>query len=181
MLNAPEGNGFFGAQGFNGDIIVAQNHGFRAFRFTPSAELLSLVYDYPWTPGVNRSVCAIGTAWNKPGRQCPFPNKRCSHGFYAYYGEDYYPSHVDPSDGLAINGVINGYGRCVIGDKGYRSEYADIVALIRPHGSPLAVSRACFELERKFPTVPIFDSALELKAAIPLPGRPPRNTADDDD
>lgn len=176
MLNDPDGSGFYGAAGFNGDIQVAQNHGFRAFRYNLDDTLTSLVYDYEWVDGVNRAVCATTPNWDKPARSCPFPNKRCSHGFYAYYGEDYYPVS-DEEDGVVVHGIIDGFGRCVIGDKGYRSEYATLVAFLRPqqNGSRVTAADVCAALERKYPTVPIFDNVLELKAAIPLPGRPPRN------
>lgn len=186
MLNEPGGAGFYGAHGFNGNIQVAQNHGFRAFRFAADDSLRSLVYDYQWTDGINRAVCARTTTWNKPAAPCPFPNKRCSHGFYAYYDEDYYPVSFDGNT-IIVSGVIDGFGRCVIGEKGYRSEYARLVALV----SPLRYSRSVLSdmkltsqaleervnstMERLFPTVPIFDSVEELRKVIPLPGRPPRN------
>ena len=183
----PDGSGFHGAYGFNGDILIAQNHGFRAFRFDADGDnLMSLVFDYEWQPGANRAVCATSNGFNKPARDCPFPHKGCSHGFYAYYGEDYFDSYFT-DDECIVNGVVNGYGRCVIGDKGYRSEYANLVALARPLriGDDFrrqlrmteheAEAYVCAALERKFPTVPIFPSMAELRKAIPLPGRPPRN------
>jgi hypothetical protein len=186
-LDLPEdGHGFNGAMGFNGNIQVAQNHGFRGFRYNVDGSFTSLVFDYDWQPGVNRAVCAANTSFSKPARECPFPHKGCSHGFYAYYDEDYYrPGWA--RELCIVNGVINGFGRCVIGDKGYRSEYATVVAFVRPFRIDAdfckrldldphqAETWVCEQLERRFPTVPIFDSVEELKAVIPLPGRPPRN------
>jgi hypothetical protein len=187
MLHDPEGGaGFGGAYGFNGNIQVVQNHGFRAFRYNPDDSLTSLIYDYEWTDGVNRAVCATSATWKKPAKECPFPHKGCSHGFYAYYDEDYYGTGI--TRGIAVvNGVIDGYGRCVIGSKGYRSEYAALVAFVRPFAiddtflrmlrleRPQAELHVVAALERKFPTVPIFDNVDELRKVVPLPGRPPRN------
>ena len=187
MLNEPGGTGFYGARGFNGDILVTQNYGFRGFRFEPEDDSLrSLVYDYVWDDGINHAVCARTTTWSRPPTGCPFPNKRCSHGFYAYYKEDYYP--VSFNKAILLSGVINGFGRCVIGNDGYRSEYASLVALASPLRAtnnllraldltPTELSdRVTKAMERRFPTVPIFDTVEELRAVFPLTGRPPRNS-----
>lgn len=187
-LSNPSGSGFGGAYGFNGGIHIGQNHGFRAFRYDLNDRLGSLVYDYEWQPGVNRAVCARDTLFEKDPKPCPFPSKACSHGFYAYYGEDYFQPHWAKKVCI-LNGVIDGFGRCVIGDKGYRSEYATLVAFCKPFRVDTAYCEAmdmepelieqhvCRQLEQRFPQVPIFDSVAELRNVIPLPGRPPRNAA----
>lgn len=179
-----------GAAGFNGNIVIARNHGFRAFRFHPEGRLSSLVFTQcSWQPGVNHAVHEH-RGFIKPGRKpsnCPFPNKGCSHGFYAYYGEDYFERGHYNNGTVRVDGVIDGFGRCVIGDKGYRSEYAVIIAFVKPYTIAGDYQRAVdledhdidrlvtAYLEDAFPAVPIFDSIADLKALIPLDGRPPRN------
>lgn len=190
-LETPGGKpNFNGAAGFNGNIVVARNHGFRAFRYHPEGRLSSLVFDKAnWTAGVNHAVHLNRGFQSRPEQSstCPFPHKGCSHGFYAYYDEDYFEPTMYNSGSVRIDGVIDGFGRCVIGDKGYRAEYAVIIAFVKPYTIACDFQRKinleADEIERlvtkfleeKFPAAPIFDSVDDLKAVIPLDGRPPRN------
>jgi len=54
--------------------------------------------------------------------------KDCSCGFYAYF-ENTNNKHTAPGD---IEAIIRGYGTTTLGRKGFRSEKADLIALVRP-------------------------------------------------
>jgi hypothetical protein len=199
-LDLPPGGSYQGASGFNGNIIVTRNHGFRAFRWRPvkwdspggEARLTSLVFtDHEWHPGVNHSVHETGFGHmgaKMPDRSgCPFPHMGCSHGYYAYYDIDHFDSGNYNNHSVRVDGVVDGFGRCVIGDLGYRSEYAVIVAFTKPYlidetlKAKLDLDDDQIEplvdrwLQRAFPQVPLFGSLDALKRMIPLDGRPPRN------
>lgn len=89
--------------------------------------------NYHWSPGVNAARCLY------PGRQptdivggrehgllTPVPE--CDCGFWAYANGD----HIVCVHGPAVLGIIEGWGRMVIGPHGFRSQYARIVALSFP-------------------------------------------------
>lgn len=60
--------------------------------------------------------------------------KGCSCGFYAYFdgGNDYHQS-----DDGTVAAVVEGYGTCTLGDRGFRAEKARLLALIVPEGPRL--------------------------------------------
>jgi hypothetical protein len=61
-------------------------------------------------------------------------NIDCACGFWAYTNgsNDYYNgSSFCYGDGL-VAGIVKGYGRCVVGPRGFRAEKCELVALILP-------------------------------------------------
>jgi hypothetical protein len=185
-----------GAEGFNAEgdtpsFIVAANNGFRAWRMPNIAtgRLHSLCMSHEWHPGINRCNCGApgpGSTWgyqmagNAP---CEHPTKNCSHGFYAYYAEDYYMDGAY-NTGPRVNGLLEGFGHCVIGSKGFRAQFGIISAIVEPYtitdrwleqhdlnaDEAQALVRA--GIEHAYPSVPIFPNVAAMLAVIPLKGRP---------
>ena len=184
------------------DYIVTCNNGFRAWELSHDRELQSpsdpdlhtmssLVQNYQWHEGLNRATCMLSMQEKASRRarnipECSYPTKRCSCGFYAYYDVDTWSQHPSSAAKFQrIHGVIEGYGRCVVGSKGFRAENALIVALLIPE--PDDISRQWLGHDRtqeeardvvvdilraKFPSVPLFDSLDRLLANTPLMGKP---------
>lgn len=198
--------------------VVAENNGFRIWTVINPDEgrIASTNWACEWEPGINRAECLAGIKyvdtkqcqedfhpdhWKHtpecPRRdKCENPNSGCSCGFYAYYAEEYWsrtgaPIWFAPPNSQAkvfVCGIIEGFGRCVIGNKGFRSSQAVISAFAFPvfqsWGTALTEYRAAPEdvqqrvrdgLRSRFPNVPIFDSTEQMFKVIPLTGRPRPN------
>lgn len=98
---------------------------------------------------------------------------KCTCGFYAYF--DGLNDYKDPS---RVAAIIEGYGVCTVGDRGFRASKARLVALIEPKAqvSPLLRER----LHRNYPDVPFYATKREAVDAHPLTP-PPAPGPDDDD
>jgi hypothetical protein len=128
--------------------VATTFHGFRAFMIddgadpskyghTSEAGLLRSVYmtHHAWAPGVNVARChSTGMGKNLPLHggategQTPKAMQDCMCGFWAYTGGQHYltvPGH-------AAFGVIEAWGRMVIGPAGFRAEKGRIVAVCVP-------------------------------------------------
>jgi hypothetical protein len=183
------------------EYLVTCNNGYRSWELRHDRELVapsdpdvhefgSLVQHYVWTEGLNRARCLLSES-EKASRKlrnlpaCEYPTKRCACGFYAYYEVDQWSQHPASAGKFQrIHGVIEGFGRCVIGSKGFRAESAVIVGLLIPE--PIDISRHWAGerssnearedivdiLRAKFPSVPLFDTREALLANTPLMGRP---------
>ena len=174
---------YHGASGFNAEpdgpnFIITANNGFRAWRMldVETGTLTSLIRQHVWTPG--KQTCNCGSdeppvsmwLWGHhvlpvTSTDCEYPTKDCSHGFYAYYDEAYYRDVINVREPI-VNGLMEGWGRCVIGPKGFRSQYATISAFVEPFELPdeWLANSGYYEqeardliragLEKAYPTVP---------------------------
>lgn len=124
--------------GYVGELLIGEVFGFRVWSAFQEPErqgvLLPAFYPvpYPWARENNRALCAAGA-------DHPAPDARCSCGFWGVYN----PAQVIPacydraveSPGplsFGVPGLVKGWGRVVIGDRGWRAQYAKPVALLRP-------------------------------------------------
>lgn len=86
---------------------------------------------YLWEPGRNTAVCfATGGI---PRTDHDVPDDDCGCGFWAYW--DLQEHDIGGSTGAFtenICGIIQGTGRVLVGERGFRSQYAKIVALYLP-------------------------------------------------
>lgn len=101
-------------------------HGVRSFRLDPKGRLkpVGMTDYYTWKPGENRAKC-IGGRNHRAGQL------NCACGFYAYWdGEN--SRHVGFND-YQVEGVIEAWGLITVGTRGFRAEYAKIVALVIPN------------------------------------------------
>jgi len=89
----------------------------------------------PWQQGENVSIC-VANASRTGGcgdPDCPACHPRprhtfdagCTCGFYAVFHE----RHVPSGDFCRITGVVEGYGRMIVGPGGFRASKARVLAL----------------------------------------------------
>lgn len=153
-------------QPFHGEneypFAVGTVRGVRAWRVSYQGLLRPLhVTADPWEPGENHAQCMAGLAarlypeMRRPGEH-ETPDENCKCGFYAYHEDRGIPP-VDIAYAMMersiIAGVIEGYGRTLIGERGFRCEKARIVKLTPwdGHTSPEVVER----VHQNYPDVPI--------------------------
>lgn len=166
------------AEEFGGPALVLGSvRGRRSFGTTTDGHLTGVFHTQVWRPGENRAWCRhdggvverrpdgrivvstasareIGTAHGLGG---------CTCGFYAYYQQDPYTTH------RRLSGVVEGYGRVVLGTAGFRAEKARILALLLP-GDRAAVDQVEVDVARvraRYPDVQFFDDVEEMLSACP--------------
>ena len=88
--------------------------------------------DYVWGPGANEAVCMAISPWRATRPTHASIRAECDCGFWAYTNGDHYLSVPGP----AALGIVEAWGRMIIGPHGFRAEKARIVALTFP--APLA-------------------------------------------
>lgn len=141
-------------QGFEGEevpFVAGSVYGLRAFHVSGDGELLGCSFRIPWVDGENEALClannaafperrpfwwSLETVYNTPparravaprpiGKEHPLTGCEC--GFWAYKTmQNTYRSTYHAA------GIIQGYGRVIVGEKGYRVQRARIVALHLP-------------------------------------------------
>jgi hypothetical protein len=121
-------------------LVLGSVRGRRSFGVTADGRLTGLYYNQVWQAGENVAACHHddGVVVRRPdgGIVVRWSSSReigaghglqgCTCGFYAYYREDPY------SRARRISGVVEGYGRVILGTAGFRCEKARILALLLP-------------------------------------------------
>jgi hypothetical protein len=105
-------------------------------------ELPSLfgAYGGQWEDGVNEAKCRRNLATRRGAgfnHEPPEIREACGCGFWAYFDENLPCSQVLSKwqqagagyRGIAVLGCVEGSGRVIVGEKGFRSQYAKIAAL----------------------------------------------------
>jgi hypothetical protein len=148
-------------------LVLGSVRGRRSFGVTAEGHLTGLFYSQVWHPGENRASClhdggivvrrpdgGIGVTWSS-AREIGAGHglQGCTCGFYAYYREDPF------STSRRISGIVEGYGRVVLGTGGFRCEKARVLALLRPP--------APGEIRANYPDVVVFDREEEMLAVFP--------------
>lgn len=94
----------------------------------------------------------------------------CTCGFYAYF--DGSNEYAEDAGTLGITGIVEGYGKAVVGDRGFRAEKARIVALVAPDfnglGSHSAQVLLRWQRVAEMYGVPMYGSAAQAVEAHPL-------------
>lgn len=159
------------SRGGVGGVLYQEVRGIRAEHM----EMAGAV-NYVWQPGVNVARCQ--SAWTY-ATSCPspkqqnacwrVPNRTCGCGFWAYWHQ------ISGGWGL-LAGVIEGFGRTVLGEKGFRCEKARLLGLAVRHesyasnvwsGTPLPTPQSIVaHLARKF-EVPCFPDVASLTYQFP--------------
>ena len=118
--------------------------GLRTWKIT-NGNLQSVTFYYTWGPGVNTASCYKGFfAWpsmHAMVRTGPLPEVEphdtatvgCTCGFYCFFdgANDYGPTSPKANwVGARIAGLIEGWGTCTVGTKGFRASKAAIRCLI---------------------------------------------------
>lgn len=143
---------------YNGfGFAVGSVFGFRSFEVDRLGRLVSPQQPNIWTPGENVAECkarhGLSAGWpvsifqyisdgnpanadvkllpppEPPKHECEGIGDACKMGFYAYWGEQY----SDYACSSTLEGIVEAYGKVVIGSLGFRAEKARIVALTVPY------------------------------------------------
>jgi hypothetical protein len=122
-------------------LAVGTVTGHRAWNVDHLGRLRGITHPAVWLPGENVAACKghrgssmyFGWGVETPEKREPctdeqIPVDSCGCGFWAYHAGGDRPK---PSDERAI-GIVEGYGRTIIGTKGFRSQKARIVAVVLP-------------------------------------------------
>lgn len=175
--------------------------GFRSWRID-NGRLQSVSYPYVWQQGVNKATC-LSSRWtyscdhkefkdHLPDHACRKSarcadddtlGKECGCGFWAYGSDRQWSAHSTPR---VVLGMVWGWGRMVIGELGFRAEYASIAALLMPptHMTPQDAADVEADLAEHYWSVPVYRSQAELFAALPptptAPLLPPRDECEGD-
>jgi hypothetical protein len=110
------------ADGFDGhveefDFAVGSVQGVRGFKQDSLGRLTGVTYPRVFKPGVNTATCNYGPTDDISDHSC---------GYYGYFDPE---DSNEPYLYEATHGaIVRGYGRTVIGTKGFRAEKADLVA-----------------------------------------------------
>lgn len=140
------------------ELALGTVRGTRSFNVDPDGGLTGVIHRDPWSGDVNHATChrrvpgpcRCGAATSHPmgfgsmmtvsGRNhtdgctgespctpdATVPTLDCRCGFYAYFGAD------DYAELYRASGVIEGFGRTVVGARGFRAQKARILALYLP-------------------------------------------------
>lgn len=132
--------------------------------------------DIEWLPTTNVAHCTRHSSryenvyftkdgdWNSGSltvrRECKgFLSVDCTCGFYACLTpENEYASPLFTDWLSMVEGIIQGYGKVVVGSLGFRSEFAEIVALVDTH----------IPLSSKYDNIPRFATLDDAKAAFQI-------------
>jgi len=151
--------------------------------------LTPLVKGPIWQPGVNRAACYLDQCFSLVDAPAahPVPGSSCECGFYAHHEPSWRRSGTGPgetpislgvtaprSPGPKVAGAIAAWGDIRVHREGFRAEYAQIVALVRPARTPRWLEVAAKEVY----AVPLVDDrdlefeALQYGSPLPAAVRP---------
>ena len=141
--------------------MIGSIRGYRWWRVGPSGELLS-PWRGPirWSSGENEAACLgrramFGWKMAKAPHPNGTPSVGCECGYYALHslpelndtpGRSIWEIDAETSGGRhgLVLGIVEGYGRVLIGTAGWRSRFARILALFSA-GRPPSIDRAAME------------------------------------
>lgn len=82
-----------------------------------------------WPAGALEAVCNNGRSHPPPVLIDPVSGERCGCGFYAYWDVASLGHNQSSSSGLPVIGIVEGFGRTLLGSRGFRCQRAKIIAL----------------------------------------------------
>lgn len=101
--------------------------GWRIWGVGPEGRLRSMNIPYSWPAGPGRAQCLYSVATHRE----PPPVLACGCGFYAMSSPDD-AIRLRPEFPMTVAGVVLGWGRVIVHETGWRSEWAQIAALLIP-------------------------------------------------
>lgn len=125
----------------------------RAWRVWPDGLLTGVTYTQPWTVRGNTAMCPYGGREHPAGVPEDWPigggsfcahagqkkaakhrpgDAGCSCGWWSYVDLSLTSEWLYATSSRGVTGLIKAHGLCTRGTKGYRSERADILALVEP-------------------------------------------------
>ncbi len=178
--------------GFQGESQLSLGYvlGVRGFRLDEMGRFTGWTHQVVWTPGMNTAECQktevvcgkrthdpytgtrrhrhVGTCYRKI--KCEKDIADCDHGFWAYFTE-FDNQNTDLKD-ESFPAIIKGYGKVVLGTKGFRSEKAEIVAVVVPNTYDSDATQVAL-IRRNYPDVQLFDTAAAMFDAYPVEDQTP--------
>jgi hypothetical protein len=166
-------------------LVAGSVIGLRAWRLDDFGELLAYAQKAapPWRPGENESVC-LASGLSGPMDQWPCSpdcvtcrdaialrtnghtfDARCTCGFYGVFRPGHIPTRNSPE--YVVVGVIEAYGRTVIGPGGFRASKAKVLALTGPPGAAYPAS-IFGRLSERWGSVPFLPSLAHAVAEFPI-------------
>lgn len=123
-------------------FVAGSVYGIRTFKVDQDGTLRSPVRDnFTWSAEENLAECNYRHYHNeytidpRTGRRKFIEHrpgmKDCHCGFYSYFSR-HWDEYWQPG---RVRAIIEGYGICSVGSRGFRSEKAKVVALVLPGGS----------------------------------------------
>jgi hypothetical protein len=176
--------------------------GQRKFGIDRLGRLTSYYRGIPFKPGVNEAECLASeygslTSWSVmigTGQISVDPYKiagidppekprlkphdvgavGCTCGYYAYLHDE----HDWDQYTSGIYGIIEGWGVCSVGDRGFRASRAQLVAIVKPKWVP---NSWWDRVVHNYPKVPVYEKKKDARAAHPLsmPTIPTPESCDD--
>jgi len=168
-------------------LVAGSVIGLRVWRLDDFGELLPLTQKLaaPWRPGENESVC-LASGLSGPMDQWPCSpwcetcrdaialrtnghtfDARCTCGFYGVFRPGHIPARNGPE--YVVCGVVEAYGRTVVGPGGFRASRAKVLALTGPPGAVAAYPASTFRrLSRRWESVPFLPSLDHAMSEFPL-------------
>lgn len=148
--------------------------GIRAFSVTSTGGLTGVVHKQAWSAEVNVAQCmkpkvSFFVPSNGVEREHELVSLGCACGMYAYFdGSNDYIHDRWHTHNSAIAGVIEGWGKCVVGTRGFRCEKAIIKALVVPMGHTSEhLAEVLGQVQSRYP-VAWFDSQDAALVEFPL-------------
>ena len=137
------------------ELVPGALRGYRRWRFDFTGQLAAVNFYYSWTPGRNEAT-HVGV---KPKHEAPM--KRCSCGLYAHHDPRGSFNYMDCSyKDVIVVGSIKAYGKIILGDLGFKAQYAEIESLVVP--GPMTAA-----FQHRYPQVKIFDRFTDLVKEFP--------------
>lgn len=116
-------------------LVPGDIHGQRAFKVHRNGTLVSPSYEWPWHDGENTAQCTVhlwcDDFWDATEGGHHIAHPKCSCGFYAYFYEVENDYH-NPGFWGTVQAIVRSTGKATVGDRGFRAEKAEIVALVEP-------------------------------------------------
>lgn len=110
-------------------IIALRGFTIRDYGLLRSPRLTPLTKSSPWHRGVNKAACnqAMGSGWALGKHEAP--HQECACGFWAFPDPLSFIRNAN-SYLISVLGIVKLWGRVVVGSEGYRSEFAQILAIL---------------------------------------------------
>lgn len=107
--------------------------------------------------GYNTPLSLLGDWANRRSHRTP--ERDCKCGFWAYWLPKYMPYQS-----FAVSGIIEGYGKTIIGPLGFRAQFCNLKGLL---ADPYYLKRSEMDALRRY-GVPIYENMLDLLREQPL-------------
>lgn len=141
-------------------LVAGSMYGLRSFNISATGQLhpLHRLTSFTYEPGENVARCdqeshGFGVSIDPkiiPSKQT-VPSKHCSCGFYAYFKHKLGSGEIVVNAPGRVLAAVEGYGKCLVGSEGFRSEKLKIVGLVLdPAPSDLAPEPAAADTKLPF-------------------------------